>query len=73
MFAGVVIVLLAAMAIIFGAYRAGAGTCSPDEQLKISERNTSIVVIAVGLMFLMSGILMTVAGSANPMNAIVQK
>ncbi len=73
MLVGVVVVLLAAMAIIFGAYRAGAGACVEGDDLKLSERNTSMVVIAVGLMFLMSGILMTVAGSANPMNAIVKQ
>lgn len=70
---GIVIVLLAALAIMFGAFRAGASTCEPDKQVSTANRNTALVVIAVGTMFLMCGILMTVAGSANPMNAIAQK
>lgn len=71
MLVGVVVVLLAALAIIFGSYRVGKSTCLTDETVQLGERNTSVVVIAVGLMFLMSGMLMTVAGSTNPMNAIV--
>jgi len=70
---GIVVVLLATLAIIFGAFRAGASTCEPDQQMSTASRNTALVVIAVGTMFLMCGILMTVAGSANPMNAVVAK
>ena len=70
---GIVVVLLATLAIVFGAFRAGASTCEPDQQLSMANRNTALVVMAVGTMFLMCGILMTVAGSANPMNAIVSK
>ena len=70
---GVFVVLLATLAIIFGAFRAGTSMCKPDQQMSTSSRNTAIVVIAVGMMFLMCGILMTIAGSSNPMNAVIAK
>lgn len=70
---GVVVVLLATLAIIFGAFRAGTSTCQTDQQTSTASRNTALVVIAVGTMFLMCGILMTIAGSSNPMNAVIAK
>jgi hypothetical protein len=69
---GLIITLLATAAIIFGAYRLGTGSCEADLVVRDEERNTSLTVIALGVMCLMSGILAAMAGSYNPFNAMVK-
>lgn len=68
---GLILTLLAALAIAFASYRIGAGSCNPDVDKRDQDRNTSLVVIALGIMFLVCGILSTMSGSWNPMNAFV--
>ena len=66
---GLVIVLLAAFAIAFAAYRIGTISCSTDTDTH-ADRNTSLVVLALGFMFLLCGVLASMTGSWNPFNAI---
>lgn len=68
---GIILVLLATIAIIFAAYRLGTGVCEPDLSKRDVDKNTSMVVLALGVVFLLSGILALVAGSNNPFNAFV--
>jgi len=68
---GIILVLLATIAIIFAAYRLGSGVCEPDLSKRDVDRNTSMVVLALGIVFLLSGILALVAGSNNPFNVFV--
>lgn len=63
---GIILVLLATLAIVFAAHRLGSGTCEPDLTKRDSDRNTSLTVLALGVVFLLSGILALVAGSNNP-------
>jgi hypothetical protein len=67
---GMVLIFLGIAAIVFGAYRMGASTCDDDVLIRDNERNTSFVVIAIALMFAMSGVLMLVSGTANPFDAL---
>lgn len=69
---GIILVLLATVAIIFGAYRLGTGSCEADLTVRDAERNTSLTVMALGVMCLMSGVLAAITGSNNPFNAFVQ-
>ena len=69
---GLILALFSTAAIIFGAYRLGTGSCEADLAMRDAERNTSLTVMALGLMCLMSGILAAMAGSYNPFNALVQ-
>lgn len=68
---GLVLTLIATLAIAFASYRIGAGTCTQDVDKRDQDRNTSLVVIALGIMFLLCGILSAMSGSWNPMNAFV--
>ena len=68
---GLVLTIIAALAIAFASYRIGSGMCNPDIEKRDQDRNTSLVVIALGFMFLMCGILSAMSGSWNPMNAFV--
>ena len=68
---GLVLTLIAALAIAFASYRIGSGSCNPDVDKRDQDRNTSLVVIALGIMFLLCGILSAMSGSWNPMNAFV--
>jgi len=70
---GVILVILATLAIIFASYRLGTGVCEPDLAKRDSDRNTTLVVLALGVMFLLSGVLALVAGSNNPFDAMVIK
>lgn len=66
---GLVLTLIAALAIGFASYRIGSSACNPDIDKRDQDRNTSLVVIALGIMFLLCGILSAMSGSWNPMNA----
>ena len=68
---GLILVLLATAAIIFGSYRLGTGSCEADLTVRDAERNTSLTVVALGVMCLMSGVLAAISGTANPFNALV--
>jgi hypothetical protein len=68
---GLVLTLLATIAIIFGSYRLGAGSCEADLSVRDAERNTSLTVVALGVMCLMSGVLAAIAGTNNPFNAFL--
>lgn len=68
---GLVLTIIAALAIAFASYRIGNGQCNPDADARDADRNTSIVVIALGFMFLLCGVLSAMSGSWNPMNALM--
>jgi hypothetical protein len=70
---GIIIVLLGALSIMFGSYRMGVSVSEPDPTVRDGMRNPALVVIALGLMFLMSGVLATVSGSVNPFDAVAAK
>mgnify|MGYP007022319803 CR=1 FL=1 len=67
---GMVLIFLGVAAIVFGSYRVGASTCDDDVLMRDNERNVSFVVIALALMFMMSGVLMLVSGTKNPFDAL---
>lgn len=67
---GLVVVLIATFAISFASYRLGVGTCDTDNDNLDVDRNTSLVVMALGIMFLLCGVLASMTGSWNPFNAI---
>lgn len=67
---GIILVVLATVAIVFASYRLGTGVCEPDLGKRDSDRNTSLTVLALGVMFLMSGVLALVAGTNNPFDAV---
>jgi Ca2+/Na+ antiporter len=69
---GIILVLLATVATIFASYRLGTGICEPDLRKRDSDRNTSLTVLALGILFLMCGILALVAGSSNPFDAMTK-
>lgn len=68
---GLILVLIATVSIIFGSYRLGTGSCEADLTIRDSERNTSLTVVALGVMCLMSGVLAAISGTSNPFNALV--
>lgn len=68
---GLVLTIVAALAIAFAAYRIGNGQCNPDAEKRDADRNTSIVVMALGVMFLLCGVLSAMSGSWNPFNALL--
>jgi len=67
---GMILILLGVLAVVFGSYRIGASTCDDDVMLRDNERNVSFVVIALAMMFMMSGVLMLVSGTKNPFDAL---
>ena len=70
---GLVLTLIAALAIGFAAYRIGSTQCNPDAEKRDTDRNTSLVVLALGFMFLFCGVLSTMSGSWNPLNGVIGK
>lgn len=70
---GIILVLSALIAIVFASYRLGAGVCEPDIVKRDIEKNTSLTVLALGVLFMMCGIMALVAGSNNPFDAIIGK
>jgi ABC-type nickel/cobalt efflux system permease component RcnA len=68
---GLALTIVAALAIAFASYRIGNGQCNPDADKRDADRNTSIVVIAIGFMFLLCGVLSAMSGSWNPMNSLL--
>jgi cell division protein FtsX len=70
MIVGLAIVVIAVLAIAFASYRIGGSGCDPDVQNRDSTRNTSLVVLALGVMCVMFGVLTSISGSLNPMNAL---
>ena len=65
---GLVIVLIATLAIAFASFRLGSGVCAEGDV--DVDRNTSLVVLALGIMFMLCGVLASMSGSWNPFNAI---
>lgn len=63
---GLILVITAALAIAAASYRMGAARCQSDVGKREQDYNTSIVVIALGVMFLLCGVLSTLSGGFNP-------
>lgn len=70
---GLVLTLIAALAIGFAAYRIGSTQCNPDAEQRDTDRNTSLVVLALGFMFLFCGVLSAMSGSWNPLDGVLGK
>lgn len=70
---GIVLVLLSIVAIVFASYRLGTGVCEPDLARRDSDRNTSLVVLALGVLFALCGIMALVAGSNNPFDVMTTR
>lgn len=69
---GLIVTLIAVLAIAFASYRIGSGACNPDVDSRDQQRNTSLVVLALGIMMVLCGVLSAMSGSWNPMNAFTQ-
>lgn len=67
---GLVIVLVAMLCIAFASYKLGNGMCETDLDKRDADRNASLVVVALGVMFLLCGVLASMSGSWNPFNAL---
>jgi uncharacterized membrane-anchored protein len=68
---GLIIILLATVAIAFAGYRLGTTQSDPNADNRDQQRNVALIVLALGCMFLLSGVLSTMAGnSLNPLNAL---
>lgn len=63
---GLVLTLIAALAIAFASFRIGAAQCTSDADARDNTVNTSIVMIALGVMTLMCGVLSMLSKSYNP-------
>jgi hypothetical protein len=63
---GLILTLIAALAIAFASFRIGAAQCTSDADARDTTVNTSIVLIALGTMTLMCGILSMMSKSFNP-------
>lgn len=68
---GLVLTLIAALAIGFASYRIGSTQCNPDAEKRDADRNTSLVVLALGFMFLFCGVLSAMSGSWNPLDGVI--
>jgi hypothetical protein len=68
---GLVLTLIAALAIGFASYRIGSTQCTPDAEKRDADRNTSLVVLALGFMFLFCGVLSAMSGSWNPLDGVL--
>jgi hypothetical protein len=68
---GLIVVLISTVAIAFASYRMGSGACHSDISRRDSERNVSLVVLALGFMFLLCGIMSAMAGSWNPFDGLL--
>lgn len=66
---GLVMTLIAILAIGFGAFRIGASNCFEDPGERDAGRNSAIVVIVLGTMFAMCGMLSLTGGGGLPFNA----
>lgn len=67
---GLLLTLVATLAIAFASYKIGAGICDTDADKRDADRNTAYVTIAVGVMFLLCGILSMMSGNWNPFAAM---
>lgn len=63
---GLILTLVAALAIALASFRIGAAQCTPDADARDTTVNTSIVLIALGVMTLMCGVLSMLSKSFNP-------
>jgi hypothetical protein len=70
---GLMLTLIAALAIGFAAYRIGSTQCNPDAEKRDTDRNTALVVLALGFMFLFCGVLSAMSGSWNPLDGVLGK
>lgn len=69
---GIVLILLALVAVIFASYRLGATmTCETDLVQQDTDRNQSLTVLALGILFVLSGVLAAMSRSYNPFSALV--
>lgn len=69
---GIVLILLALASIIFASYRLGAAmTCETDLIQQDTDRNQSLTVLALGVLFVLSGVLAAMSRSYNPFSALV--
>lgn len=69
---GIILVILATLATIFASYRLGTGICESDLRKRDSDRNTSLTVLALGILFTMCGILALMASSNNPFDIMTK-
>ena len=68
---GIILTVLAALAIAFAAYRLGGSSCMQESDEKDARYNTSIVVIVLGVMFLLCGMLSMISGGGLPFNFVL--
>ena len=69
---GIILVLGALVAIIMASYRLGASqTCETDLLQRDTERNQSLTVLALGILFVLCGVLAAMSGTYNPFDAFV--
>jgi hypothetical protein len=63
---GLVLAILAVLAIGFASFRIGASQCVADADARDNSVNTSLVLIALGAMTLMCGLLSMLSKGYNP-------
>lgn len=68
---GIVLTLLAMIALGFGAFRIGASSCFEDPYERDASRNTATVVIVLAGMFGICGMLSLLGGGGLPFNGLV--
>jgi F0F1-type ATP synthase membrane subunit c/vacuolar-type H+-ATPase subunit K len=66
---GVVLTVLAAASLGIAAWNIGKSSCESDSEKRRSDRNISLVVIAIATMFLLCGLLSALTGW-NPFTGI---
>jgi hypothetical protein len=70
MLVGLAVVVISVLAVAFASYRIGTSGCDPNVESRDATRNTSLVLIALGIMCTMFGVLTSISGSLNPLNSL---
>lgn len=68
---GIILTLVAILAIAFGSFRIGSTSSIDDPVDRDATRNTAIVVVVLGVMFATCGILSLLGGGGLPFNALM--
>lgn len=68
---GIILAVIAALAIAFASYRMGSSSCETDAEIRDSQRNTALVVIVLGAMFLLCAMLSLLSGGGLPFNFVL--